>query len=96
MIENMNKKIKSYLSPETLIPLGFVMTIMGGVFWATTMWWTTQVNAKDIATVKIEIKEVGTRNTELERRFERVVTILEQIDRKTEILDSVQFKPLGQ
>jgi len=98
----MNDKIKSYLSAETLIPLGFVISIMVLVVGGTTMWLTGQVNAKDIAIgkteikeIKTEIKEVISRSNELEKRFERVVTILEQIDRKTEILDSVQFNPMA-
>jgi len=85
----MNEKIKSYLSTDTLLPLGFVLTIIGGVFWLSVMWSEGRSNAREITSIKIELKEMQIKNTELENRFTRFETILERLDKRTEILDDI-------
>ena len=43
------------ITEKTLIPLSLVISIVGGVFWLTTMWADTQANALTIE--KIEFKQ---------------------------------------
>ena len=85
----MVKELKSYLTPSTWIPLGFVMSIMGGMFAVSFMFFTVKANAEEIKVINVDLKEVQLKNTELEKRFEKFQVILERLDKRTEFLDNV-------
>lgn len=92
----MNEKLKSYLTADTLVPLSLMLTIMGGVFWLSVMWVEGKTNAKEIVSIKVELRDMQEKSSELENRFTRLESALERleesisrIDKRTEVLDNI-------
>lgn len=83
----MTEEFKSYLSPKTWVPLGFVLSILGGVVWLSVMWSDGKRNTDDIREIKVDIRELQNSQATLNTNFVRLEEILQRIDRRTEILD---------
>lgn len=83
----MTEEIKSYLSPKTWVPLGFVLSILGGVVWLSVMWSDGKRNTDDIREIKADIRDLQTAQSAFNTNLVRLEQILQRIDRRTEILD---------
>lgn len=62
------------LSKETLIPLGFVIVILGGVVWLTTMFANVQANSRAIASIEARLDGIDEANSDIVDRMARIET----------------------
>ncbi len=60
---------KFVLSESTVVPLGFVGALLGGVFWLSTMYNQGQANAKAIEELKVGGEEYTKTLQKIDRRL---------------------------
>ena len=70
------KDTKSVLNEQTLIPLSFMAILAGAIIWLTNIWATAQANSQAISTLE---KTVNERDTELNRKSDRIIQDLSYI-----------------
>ena len=67
---------KSILNEQTLIPLSFMMILAGGIIWLTNIWAISQANSQAISALE---KTAHERDTEISRKFDRIIQDLSYI-----------------
>lgn len=62
----MEKKVNR-IDQDTVIPIGLLITIIGGVYWLSNLSFTANASEKEIVELKSEIKVLNTINYRLKR-----------------------------
>ena len=84
------EKKPTILSRETLIPIGFVITIGGGLVWLTTMYTDIKQLKADQGRTTVRVEQVASSQRSSEDRLLRLETKADQILEKVTQIQKAQ------
>lgn len=67
------------ITEGTLVPISLVIVLVGGIFWLTQLYFTTQSNASTIEKMQIQSEKIDQSLSEI---LERLARIEERIKRR--------------
>ena len=92
--ETISTKV-SIISKDTLVPLGFIIILVGGIVWLTTLYNDVQVTRQEVSELKsqvvensVSIEAVTRKNLIVDEKLQTILEKLEDLKKSLALLDS--------